>query len=47
MKSYGSINNKSRTWHLWGDKIPTKQRTYFNKSTRGYLKKSLRKEVSE
>lgn len=34
MKPYGSYNRKARSWFLWGDRIPTKLRRYFNKATR-------------
>lgn len=42
MKPYGSINRKSRSWYLWGDKLPKRKRRYFNKATRGLLKKLIK-----
>lgn len=39
MRPYGSLNKKSKSWYLWGDKIPTKFRRYFNKATRKILNK--------
>ena len=44
MKPYGSYNNKSKSWTIWGDKIPRKFRRYFNKSTRKLFKKLLNKD---
>ncbi len=43
MKPYGSYNNKSRSWTIWEDKIPTKLRRYFNKATRKLFKNLLNK----
>ncbi len=41
MKPYGSFSKKSRKWYFWGDKIPKKSRTYYNKSARMVLKTEL------
>lgn len=45
MKPFGSYNSKSKWWYFWQDKIPKKNRRYFNKSTRLFFKKLLIKEL--
>ena len=44
MKPYGSFSNKARSWWVWGDKIPSKLRRYYNKATRKLFKKQLKNE---